>query len=138
MKSFRYENLPDFRIVTEKQIREQIAGGLMSKDWTDRAEEVLAIKIGESYSMPGGAKFTRVADDTEPVTSIICGGRGRGRAKQCTFCQTPTKDGRLCDGEPVKRGQSCDAFMCPKCATKIGPNVDLCPPCAKRQRPESR
>jgi len=137
MKSFRFENLPHFQTVTEEQIRAWQKSG-MTKDQSERAEEVLALEIGESYTMPGGAKFTRVADDTEPSVAIICCGRGSGRAKPCEFCGAKTKDGRLCDGEPVKRGKSCDAFMCRNCATNIGRNVDLCPRCVKRQRPEAR
>jgi hypothetical protein len=48
----------------------------------------------------------------------------RQRRKMCRFCATA--DGLyLCDF-PVGDG-TCDAPMCRKCATNVGPDTDYCP-----------
>ena len=58
--------------------------------------------------------------------TIICS-RG-SRAPKCEWChRTSTK---LCD-YPVageKTGTTCDAPMCDRHATNVGPNRDYCPP----------
>jgi hypothetical protein len=129
MKSFRYENGSDFRIIGEATIRQQIASGSMTPLEIANAEEVLALEINASTRFESGAVFTRVADDSEPMTVIIC--RGRSTSKPCEFCRTTVRGGGLlCDGPGKKQGKTCDAFMCAKCARRIGKNRDLCPKCA--------
>jgi hypothetical protein len=61
-------------------------------------------------------------------TAIICG-RGRERAKPCKFClanggrKIPST--KLCDF-PLGKG-TCDAPICDRHATAIGPDLDHCP-----------
>lgn len=129
MKSFRYENPPHLRVVTEEQLQKQIESGSMSPAEIANAGKVLALAINESITFESGSTFTRIADDSEPFTAIAC--RGRSRSRKCEFCHiTLYKGGRLCDGPGKKKGETCDAFMCQKCAKHVGADRDLCPKCA--------
>jgi hypothetical protein len=49
---------------------------------------------------------------------------GRTRRKRCHFCNRFAD--KLCDF-PVRRGKTCDADICSRCATSIGDNLDYCP-----------
>lgn len=59
--------------------------------------------------------------------------RGFDDRVECKFCKTRVREFVLCDwklkGE--KAGQTCDAVMCRRCATKVGEDKDLCPPHAR-------
>lgn len=56
------------------------------------------------------------------------------RNRPCSSCGTSIREdrGRLCDF-PVTRSKSgtCDRFVCPACAVRVGPEKDLCPPHAR-------
>jgi hypothetical protein len=135
MKSFRYIFTPDFRPVTEEQIRAQIASGKMSSAEIVNAEKVLALEIGEMHVLDSGAEFTRVEDDTPPQAVILCT-RGRESTHKCEFCGVTVKAGKgsfQCDGQAQrKKSKTCDAWMCGKCRTNVGPNRDLCPNCVAK------
>lgn len=68
-----------------------------------------------------------VFDSSGRVMAIACS-RGQRRS-----CSTPGcgRDGtQQCDF-PVKRNGrtgTCDRYICPKCATRVGPDRDYCPP----------
>jgi hypothetical protein len=64
------------------------------------------------------------------ITGFVCG--PRQKARECRFCHESRQDGRLCDWPREKGGGTCDAFMCVKCARNVGPNLDYCPPHAKK------
>ena len=49
----------------------------------------------------------------------------RGR-RACRFCYTQTST-KLCDFVTGPKGKTCDAPICDKCATSIGPDLDYCP-----------
>jgi len=53
---------------------------------------------------------------------VLCTRRGR---KLCRFCRRNYAT-RLCDA-PMKGGGTCDAPICPACATSSGPDTDYCP-----------
>lgn len=58
---------------------------------------------------------------------IICS-RGR-RTPPCKFCQANGSfkpSTKLCDF-PVGEGKTCDAPICDRHATSVGPNQDYCP-----------
>lgn len=59
--------------------------------------------------------------------------RGR-RGKPCKSCGAPGT--RQCDAPlfGAKAGKTCDAWMCERCATRTGPNTDLCPAHASEAR----
>ena len=48
------------------------------------------------------------------------------RTKRCAFCNTGYV-AKLCDYPVTPRGTTCDAGMCPRCATAIAPEIDYCP-----------
>ena len=47
--------------------------------------------------------------------------RGGGR---CYICDKPST--KLCDA-PVEQGRTCDRNICDRHATRVGPNLDVCP-----------
>lgn len=47
------------------------------------------------------------------------------RRTKCRFCKK-WWGSRLCDF-PLGNGRTCDAPMCPACATRTGEDADLCP-----------
>jgi hypothetical protein len=53
--------------------------------------------------------------------AIVCS--GRQRAKRCKHCGSPAN--LLCDFATAP-GKTCDAPICPRCATPGGKNVDFC------------
>jgi hypothetical protein len=60
------------------------------------------------------------------VVGIACGSRSRPKpCKQCGARST-----RLCDYPLAgkKRGTTCDAPLCDRCAVKVGPDRDFCRP----------
>ncbi len=138
MKSFRYENLPTFRVISEADIQKEIDSGRLDERQLANTRQILALDMDESFTTESGSTFTRVADDSEPVSAIFCG--GRRTARRCEFCRLYVRgNGLLCDGPPTKKGaKTCDAFMCRKCAKNIGPDRDLCPRCVKATKPEVR
>lgn len=56
---------------------------------------------------------------------VVCGLR-RAPRRMCKFCQ---KDfvRKLCDFPTGTGGKTCDAGICDRCATTIGPDRDYCP-----------
>jgi hypothetical protein len=48
--------------------------------------------------------------------------------RRCTFCDglTPQQRLRECDFK-LPDGSTCDRLMCSECATRVGPDQDLCP-----------
>ncbi len=62
--------------------------------------------------------------------AIICS-HGR-RAPKCRFCDRTSA--KLCDFLLIgsKAGKTCDAPLCDRCATSVGPDRDLCPPHARQ------
>jgi hypothetical protein len=54
---------------------------------------------------------------------ILC---NHARRQTCKFCRIQPVS-RLCDFPVGKHGKTCDAGMCSKCATSIGPEIDYCP-----------
>lgn len=71
--------------------------------------------------------------DTE---AIVCGSDGRRRQplKVCCGCRMLTAR-KQCDWKIPYTGpkpfRTCDAWICEKCATSVGPDKDLCPTHAK-------
>jgi len=57
----------------------------------------------------------------DTCTAILC---RSGRRPRCKFCNTGVAT-KLCD-HPVLNG-TCNAPMCDRCATNIGPEMDYCP-----------
>jgi hypothetical protein len=80
-----------------------------------------------SVSAPGGK-----------LQVIVCG--ARSRRKRCRWCGAPHT--KLCDFKlsGKKAGQTCDAPMCDRCATRMGEvagdTVDYCPPHARLAKEE--
>jgi hypothetical protein len=61
--------------------------------------------------------------DTEfGVVHINCGRKPRQR---CHFCNRWSE--KLCDFPTGKNGKTCDARMCSRCASSVGPDLDYCP-----------
>ena len=60
----------------------------------------------------------------QPI-GIICGHRQRSRTL-CKFCNRDFVR-KLCDFPTGAGGKTCDAGMCDRCATSIGPDKDYCP-----------
>ena len=66
-----------------------------------------------------------------PITAhILCRKRGR---KLCEFCRNLYVE-KLCDFS-TGRGKTCDAGMCAKCASSVGPDQDYCPRHKHEARP---
>ncbi len=65
-----------------------------------------------------------IFDASGKQIGIACG--SRARTQKCK-CGNPST--RLCDHKLTgsKAGSTCDAPLCGQCATRIGPNLDLCP-----------
>jgi hypothetical protein len=78
--------------------------------------------------MPGPSCNTvKVETSAGPVTAIICT-RGR-RRKNCEFCSRyATKQCDFPVERPMGKSQLCDKWLCDRCATPQGPNIDFCPP----------
>ena len=56
--------------------------------------------------------------------AIICSGRQTRRS--CRWCGTESN--RMCDYPvPEKASGTCDAPICWRCATQVGPDKDMCP-----------
>ena len=72
------------------------------------------------------------------VTGFMCGPRPRRKP-----CQVFWKDGRVCerpgdfqcDGQKPD-GKTCDRHVCKEHALHVGHNRDLCPSCARENKPE--
>lgn len=68
------------------------------------------------------------------ATVIVCS-RGRRTAERpCVRCSEPA--GRLCDGlkRPLAFGEkpeTCDAWLCDRCAVPGAGGTDLCPACVE-------
>lgn len=69
------------------------------------------------------------------TTAIAC---TRGRRGTCSVpgCGRPSE--RLCDYllapfEVGKEPKTCDAKLCSRCAVRVGPNKDYCPPHARSE-----
>jgi hypothetical protein len=60
--------------------------------------------------------------------AIVCGvcGVPKTRPRACSVCGRKTRDVKLCDF-PVSAGQTCDAVLCPGCASHREPDTDYCP-----------
>ncbi len=73
--------------------------------------------------------------DDGQIQFVACT-RGR-RIKPLCKCGNPST--RLCDHKLTgsKAGSTCDAPLCGQCATRIGPNLDLCPAHARAAVKES-
>jgi hypothetical protein len=57
------------------------------------------------------------------ITMHIC---TRGTKRQrCHFCNRWSE--KLCDFPTGKNGKTCDARMCSRCASSVGPDLDYCP-----------
>jgi hypothetical protein len=58
---------------------------------------------------------------------IICGRRASPR-HSCAFCSRYAT--HQCDFPVTRNGKkgTCDQWMCDRCATSQGPNLDFCPP----------
>lgn len=69
--------------------------------------------------------------DGTPFEAIVC--TGGARRKRCKCGRPSTK---LCDFKltGAKASKTCDAPLCPRCATSIGPDRDLCPAHARLAR----
>lgn len=65
-----------------------------------------------------------IQTENGPVTAHICT-RG-AKAKVCKFCSKRFVE-KLCDFPTGAHGKTCDAGMCGKCATSVGPDLDYCP-----------
>ncbi len=66
-----------------------------------------------------------------PCTPInLLGGAGfycsRHLRRLCRFCHQDVAT-KLCDFPISPSGKTCDADMCGKCATNVGPDQDYCP-----------
>jgi hypothetical protein len=48
------------------------------------------------------------------------------RSKRCKFCCN-REASKLCDFPVGPRAKTCDAEMCDRCATCVGPDQDFCP-----------
>jgi hypothetical protein len=64
-------------------------------------------------------------DGEPPVRAIICGVR-RPKSKPCWVSHCGKPNTKLCDW-PVGDGKTCDAPICDKHATNVGPDRDVCP-----------
>jgi hypothetical protein len=73
-------------------------------------------------------------DPEGKFTAFICD-RG-GRRRPCQFCRTGYVT-KLCDFPAGPRGKTCDAGMCDKCATNVGPDRDHCPRHKHLQPPQA-
>lgn len=63
------------------------------------------------------------------VRGIVCTSGRKPAPKRCSGCGEPTAS-LQCDFELRKgrrKGKTCDAFICNRCATQVGPNLDHCP-----------
>lgn len=77
---------------------------------------------------------TTIRDKDGNPIGIACGRGRRPGTHQCS-----NKCGRVatrqCDWALTgkKKGKTCDRWLCATCATRIGPNTDLCPPHARKR-----
>jgi hypothetical protein len=62
--------------------------------------------------------------DGNGLGMMVCGSRQPQRP--CKFCGGGGKVEKLCDF-PIGAKKTCDAGMCAKCATSVGPDRDFCP-----------
>jgi hypothetical protein len=63
-----------------------------------------------------------IETESGPLTFHAC---TRGGTRYCTFCRN-LPVAKLCDYATGKN-KTCDAGMCEKCATSVGPDLDYCP-----------
>jgi hypothetical protein len=103
----------------------------LNTDDAPRVREVLALDLNQSLVFPSGVKWTRVADDTPKLHTIVC---GRRTTTPCKYCHAPHT--KLCDYPVERKGKAgtCDIPMCDRCATRGGTNIDYCQAHAKMVR----
>lgn len=77
----------------------------------------------------GCSKVQALTGEGKVVTGIVCS-RGNKRKKRCAWCGAPAD--YLCDGVSVNK--TCDAPMCARHRTSMGPDRDLCPDCSGPQQ----
>lgn len=64
-------------------------------------------------------------DDDGNLIGVVCS-RGK-RRRSCSTANCDRPGTKLCD-YALKNGKTCDRPMCARCAKKVGPDRDLCPP----------
>jgi hypothetical protein len=76
--------------------------------------------------------FTGTTSDGKPFQVVVCSRRERTKHCKCGRAATLLCDHKLLGS---KTGKTCDAPLCPRCATNIGPDRDLCPVHARMAAP---
>jgi hypothetical protein len=62
-------------------------------------------------------------DEQGKPIGVVC---SRVRRRRCSACGNLGAE-ILCDGPGARAGKTCDRALCRRCATSVGPDVDLCP-----------
>lgn len=76
-----------------------------------------------------------IRDADGRVIGIACSRIRRGPKPLCSVCRK-SPGTQLCDGpKPNGASKTCDAPLCRACAEHVGPDRDLCPPCAAEASP---